>query len=316
MHLNFNQMKKILLFTIPALFLVILACEKEIKIDQNEYAPKAVLNCLLNPDKDTILANLSESRDMLYDKGDFPGIQGASITLFDNGANVGTFTNIANGDYILPYTVLSEHTYKIEITNTKFDNLTATTKVPKPGLISSITYDMNILNQELKTDINITFQDNPNEDNYYGIASTRIDTNKLETPPTYQGYEYYPPYPSSYFCTEDLVIEYPQNDIETDNCGTLMLFSDKTFNGNNYTLKINSSYNYYQEISDTMFYTKIKVFFKTYNEDYYKYVLSTKLAQENYGNPFAEPVRIYNNIDGGFGIFGALNTVIDSVEFN
>jgi hypothetical protein len=295
---------------------MLMACEKEIKINQNEYAPKAVLNCLLNPDKDTVWAKLSESRDMLYDKYDFPSIDDATIKLYDNNVNIGIFTFSGEGQYFLPYTVLAEHTYKIEITNTKFNDLTASTVVPNPGVISSISVDLTVVNADLNADISIVFQDNGNEQNFYGVEVSRIDTNKYEPIPSYTGYEYHPPYPNRYFCTKDLIVEYPQSEMDVENCADLMLFSDNTFNGNSYNFKCNNTYSYYGEISDTMFYTKIKVIFKTYNEDYYKYALSTKLAQDNYGNPFAEPVRIYNNVEGGFGIFGSLNTIIDSLEFN
>ncbi len=297
----------------------IIACEKEVKVNQDDYAPKAVLNCLLNPYLDTVIAELSESRDMLYDKGIFPPIKNATIILYDNGVNVGTFTEIFDGKYILPYTVIKGHSYKIEVSNTKFDDLSATTIVPNPAIINSFNVEMLLLPDNVKANIDINFKDAPNEGNYYGIAMERIDTNRLEAPPSYPGYEYHPPYPQTYFCSSDLNIEFPTEELESGVCSDLILMSDKGFNGQNYNFNCYSEYYLYNngiEVTDTTYYTKIKLYFKTYNEDYYKYVLSTKIAQWNYGNPFAEPVRIYNNITGGFGIFGALNTVVDSVSFN
>ncbi len=312
-------MKNIKLLLIPALTFIFIGCEKEIKVNQENYAPKTVLNCLLNPLSDTVRANLSESRDMLYDKNDFPPIKNATIVLYDNNVNVGTFTETSDGQYVLPYTVTAGHTYKITVTNTKFDDVFATTIVPNPAIINNFNVDLVLMPDNLRANININFKDSPNEDNFYGVAMERIDTNRLEAPPSYPGYEYHPPYANTYFCSSDLNIEFPNDELDGGACSDLVLFSDKGFNGQDYNFNCYSDYFIYlggAEITDTTFYTKIKLFFKTYNSDYYKYVLSTKIAQWNYGNPFAEPVRIYNNIEGGFGIFGALNTAVDSVSFN
>ena len=39
------------------------------------------------------------------------------------------------------------------------------------------------------------------------------------------------------------------------------------------------------------------------DKPFYKYVVSNEAYQAAHNNPFAEPVQVYTNITGGFGIF-------------
>jgi hypothetical protein len=43
-------------------------------------------------------------------------------------------------------------------------------------------------------------------------------------------------------------------------------------------------------------------------EDYYKYRKSIQLQQDNDGNPLAQPVQVFTNIEGGLGIFAGAAT--------
>jgi len=38
-------------------------------------------------------------------------------------------------------------------------------------------------------------------------------------------------------------------------------------------------------------------------EDFYRYQQSIRLQQENDGNPFAQPVQVFSNVQGGYGLF-------------
>lgn len=39
------------------------------------------------------------------------------------------------------------------------------------------------------------------------------------------------------------------------------------------------------------------------SESYYRYIRSLMILEENRGNPFAEPARVFSNVEGGIGIF-------------
>ena len=88
-------------------------------------------------------------------------------------------------------------------------------------------------------------------------------------------------------------------------------FKDDFFDGKTYTIDANAEYlNLYSY--------KIKFYVKLYSlsEDNYKYRLSYGKFIESGNNPFAEPVQVYNNIDGGYGIFGGEVVSIDSVTID
>ena len=38
------------------------------------------------------------------------------------------------------------------------------------------------------------------------------------------------------------------------------------------------------------------------SEDYFRYKRTYSLQEESSGDPFAQPVNVYNNIENGFGI--------------
>ncbi|MDX5319932.1 MAG: DUF4249 family protein, partial [Bacteroidota bacterium] len=50
------------------------------------------------------------------------------------------------------------------------------------------------------------------------------------------------------------------------------------------------------------------------DEHLYKYQTTFDAAESAQDNPFAEPVIIYSNIEGGIGIFGGLNRQFRTFE--
>jgi hypothetical protein len=55
--------------------------------------------------------------------------------------------------------------------------------------------------------------------------------------------------------------------------------------------------------SNTEFYPSIIVTLRTISEDFYNYKITGSLHDNSSGNPFAQPVNVYKNIENGFGIF-------------
>jgi hypothetical protein len=61
--------------------------------------------------------------------------------------------------------------------------------------------------------------------------------------------------------------------------------------------------------------TIIVVSLMSLSEDYFKYKLSLEKYQETAGDPFAQPVQVYSNVENGFGIFGGYSVYRDSLFF-
>jgi hypothetical protein len=63
---------------------------------------------------------------------------------------------------------------------------------------------------------------------------------------------------------------------------------------------------------------KKTIFFRLYSitEDYFKYIQTLNLYQKSYDNPLSDPVLVYSNIKGGYGIFAGAAVSRDSIVFH
>jgi hypothetical protein len=53
---------------------------------------------------------------------------------------------------------------------------------------------------------------------------------------------------------------------------------------------------------------------RTVSEEYYRYFAALSRQRQSFQSPFAEPVILFDNIDGGQGVFAGYNTVRDSLD--
>jgi hypothetical protein len=87
-------------------------------------------------------------------------------------------------------------------------------------------------------------------------------------------------------------------------------FSDITFE------KTSKTFTLYLILVDGIFFPDAKYIFtlKHVSKEYYKYYSTVTLQQSTEGDPFAQPVSIFSNIEGGFGIFARYNESSAGVE--
>ena len=52
---------------------------------------------------------------------------------------------------------------------------------------------------------------------------------------------------------------------------------------------------------------------RSVTEEYYRYFAGLSRQKQSSDSPFSEPVIIYDNIDGGLGIFAGYNSSVDSL---
>jgi hypothetical protein len=59
------------------------------------------------------------------------------------------------------------------------------------------------------------------------------------------------------------------------------------------------------------------VYFRLYSitEDYFKYIQTLNQYYKNYDNPLSDPVQVYSNVTGGYGIFAGAAVSSDSLVF-
>ena len=288
-------MKKICLAAVA--LVTMWACEKEIPLKQDEAEPRIVVNGLFQAE-DTVWIQLSESRNVLY-KEELPNITNATAQLLDKNSNVlGDFTHDTDGRYYVPgvFPVAGE-TSGLNVSAPNLKSVKATSEAP--SLLSDFTVDtVAAPNDELE--FTIRFQDDPDQINYYGISITYFGTwiNEFGEEEMYQ---------DSYISTKEFYVTNGEEDVDGTKYAQEFFFSDASLNGQMITFKARK-YNY--EFEDSGFF-KIQV--KSLSEDASKYKVSYAKYLEVQGSPFAEPVQVYSNIEDGFGIFGGISAVKDTI---
>ena len=91
------------------------------------------------------------------------------------------------------------------------------------------------------------------------------------------------------------------------------LFSDETIDGQTHEFRIRTSLNLDREGRSE---TKAYITLASLSSDYYRYRVSRRPLDEDFDlqNPFAEPLQLYSNVEGGVGIFAGANVVRVSIE--
>lgn len=78
-------------------------------------------------------------------------------------------------------------------------------------------------------------------------------------------------------------------------CFSNLYFSDNYFKNNEFEIVV--------DISDFSTSLKKSIIIEVLNNDYWEYLKSLQIAQENAGNEFATPAQVYTNVENGAGVF-------------
>ena len=291
-------MKIVKSISVTASFILFLvSCEKAIVLEQEEIAPRIVVNALIS-DSDTIWIDLSESRPILYEEP-LPPILVASAQLVDeNETEIGTFTSNGNGKYYLTDVELTAgNTYGLKVNAPDFTGITAYSIIPSLTSITSIDTTTDVPYNQME--FTLQFTDNPVNKDYYGVMieyfGSWIDEEGTSND------IYWP-----YFSTNEFYVN-ASSDIDGAKYEREFLFSDESFNGN--AVSFTGLQGRFTPTGEPGYYV---ITLKTMSEDVYKYKVSYQKYQNSQG-PFAEPVQVYSNISEGFGIFGGMEVYRDTL---
>jgi hypothetical protein len=284
-------MKKHLVFGLLVLGFM-LSCDKKLKYKEDDSKELMVINCVMEAN-DLITVSLTRSYSTIGNQnvGDLTIVSEANLKLIDETTgDVYTVNQIsADNNYHFSTTALAGHSYYIEVTHPDFPTASARCKMPDMVYVNS--WDTLTLSS---TEKKFSFQFNdPQEENYYGIRRSVIDANT--------GVEQ----EDGFNEVEGLL------NVNKNYWGSHLLFSDDQLTSSSPTLGVrfmDYSSNGGAEING------YKVLFSHVSKELYLYSKTSNLIQENEFNPFAEPVRIYCNIENGYGIFAGFSTTVVFVE--
>ena len=291
-------MKK--LFLLLSISLVYISCEKIIPFEGDVNVPKLVINSIFESDS-TFKVHVSSSRSVI-DTASFQNIEDAIVTIKDDNGNIiETLNHIDNGFYSGQTYPSQNKIYTLKVNHPNYNNISASDSLPSPITINNV--DTLKVEDPINGDrlqISMNFDDPENTQNYYLIETYSVneylviknsDTTEYELDTTKQ-----------YMVLTDEVFQNGGSPWREQG-----LFNDLLFNGQNKTLELEIPYEDISEIGigyEWSYKTKsARVYLHNISKSYYYYRTSLELYQSASGNPFAQPVQVYSNIENGFGVF-------------
>ena len=277
-----------------------ISCEKVIPFDGDVNTPKLVINSVFESDS-TFKVHVSSSRSVI-DTASFNNIDDAIVTIKDGNENIiETLNHVENGFYKGQTFPQENQTYILEVNHPNYANITASDSLPSPITINSVDTSTIIdpINGN-RLQISMNFDDPENTQNYYLIETYSVneylviknsDTTEYELDTTKQ-----------FMVLTDEVFQNGGSPWRDQG-----LFNDLLFNGQNKTLELeipNDSWSGSEDGYDWSYQTlTLRLYLHNITLSYYYYRTSLELFQNASGNPFAQPVQVFSNVENGFGVF-------------
>lgn len=323
--------------------LILTSCEKNIDFKSGDLKPKLVVNSVLYAGSNYKYVRVEKSRSILNEKNYFEALPNTNVKLYEDGvflselpfvSRLDTFHEYLNYGVVKTYpyengyyidsthVVKSGSTYRLEVLAEGFDLVTAETTVPYPTKLNNLDITLeessgNNFYSPFNIKCRLNLSDNKSEDNYYRLYTRQeqgldlsnymysgyygygYEIDSMVTDTIIQLLQY-----SVYIDSQDPVLTSSTN---TDIFGTdetSSFFTDELMTSGNYTLSFNiyAQREIYTEIGE---YLKVAAIIENISKELYFYAKSQELQADVRENPFAEPVPVYSNINGGIGIFGS-----------
>jgi hypothetical protein len=281
------------------IIIILNGCESIVDVDLPKMKPQVVVNSFFSPDSN-VKVHLSKSKRILenddYDENwnlKIDIIENASVELWSENNFVTNLSYLKNGNYSTSdFFPIANKEYNVVINVPEYNLINAADKIPAKVEIKNVEWNIIEHNEYwLESELAITFQDIPNENNYYMLS---LFTEEVYNNLNYRNYIYY--------SSNDIVLSEKNilEDNEQSYIGSNAIFTDEIFSGNEYTLKVK-----FDLFSITQ---KITVNINTLSETMYKYFKSLEQQNNAGDNPFAEPVFVNSNVKNGLGIFAGYNS--------
>ena len=291
------------------LLFVLSGCEKEINLEHMRPEPKLVLNCLA-VQGDTLSVELSRTWFYADNKVKDIFVSGADVKLYVNDVFRESLSEVAVKYEELDidavryksssYIPVAGDRIRLVASRNGFKDVEAVTEVPRPCSVSGFE-----LQQESVRDTTEWF-----DDAYIHLAQNNT---------VYSWYSFRPDYGSEpVFAVQNSTLD---QIFGYDGVGGYngLAFSDELFDGKSYQFKIpwKISLSYTQSVDYTPYIYRCYLY--SVSRSYYNYMKTMNDLYESgfVGDlaeiGFAEPVRIYSNVEGGTGILGG--SCMESWEF-
>jgi hypothetical protein len=283
--------RKFYLWTLLPGCLFIGSCETTVDIDIPFEKPQVTLNAEL-VDNTSPEVRLTYSRHILDDNWEFEPVTQAEVKLIMENETYSLSYDTENQVYSnLDYLIEGGKEYRVEVLLAGYDIVSASEKVPDQVPVKQLIYNGTAQSDiwSSSDDITLVFDD-PAGDNFYEI--------------------------SAYYFREDYYIDQDGNQIwytenypiylapknptyENDfNTNGAVLIDDKLFEGKEANIDFFTEGIYLGQENGG----EIHFVLKAVSSSYYLFRSTYGLQDWNDGDPFAQPVQVYSNIENGIGI--------------
>jgi hypothetical protein len=284
-------------------------CEKDVDFKGKKIASRIVINSIIHAKSDTNTIKISES---VFDYA------GQQPDIVEN-PEIHLIINDKECNQIWMDTIVDIHTYykfvsKLDVDD-KIDLSVHTKKhgtvkgydnVPNTTEIRNIKTSWFRENDRTYLRLFVTLKDSSQEQNFYRII-VKTKTDLIH--PSVQAPIVYWDLHEVFTDDEMLFNNLTATDEDGKSLNFFRIFSDELFQGQEYTLNVFILHdNYAENIDNDYVRQSVKVEIQTLSEKLYQNFHSQELASGIIGDVFSEPVKIYTNIQGGYGILGIYNT--------
>lgn len=276
------------------------ACEKIIPFDADVSSSKLVVNSFFSTDS---VWNVHISNSLsVVDQANLKNIENATVQIKNASGNViENLTHTGNGFYKGASYPSDGTNYTVEVSASGYKSITAQDYIPNRPVITAVDTASGTVEGEPTTKITVSFND-PSGANYYQLELNIATWEYIYNNGVITDSVFHPGKSIEYF-TSDPSFENPN-----EGWNTKGLFKDLLFDGQSKTISVqvaegspNGQWGRVDHI-DAIITSSTKVA--------YNYNLSYQLFQNNSGNPFAQPVQVYSNVDKGFGVFAGVNRTL------
>jgi hypothetical protein len=303
-------MDKLIKYFAPITIMVVLflsGCYEVTEVNVPFNNPSLVINSVFTPDSSwAVSVTLNQQ---IFDKTDFKTVDDAMVTISENNVPVETLKSTGNGRYKSENKPVAGRSYEITVNSSKYGVAKANSFIPLPVQLMEAEVVQAGTATGSDALVKIRFQDVPSTTNYYQLVILWQGSKTVVT-----GWSSTQELKTSQTTTVDS--KDPAISIR-DEIGSSILaygdgysFKDSFFDGQETELTFSCRYFADAQWTDQ----KLVIMLRSISEEMFLYKRTMLLQYYFEGDPFSQPVHVFNNIENGYGIFAGYS--VHTVERN
>ena len=277
------------------------ACTTVVDFDIPLDKPWVVVNSLFSPDS-VWQVKVTYSKNILdiAPGSNFLSIRNAVVTIHDPGNLViETLTGSSDKSNLYSYKGKTKpmpgQSYSVQVSIKDEHIRQSINKVPTYVPITSVEVDSSRVIDGGPIEMKINFKDPATEKNYYTLKIIED--------------AFYIFNKDTVWYTQEIFYEVVKQSLSNDERGLEKLVNDNLFNGKDYTFHVNL-YNRRYSFGSQIFQQHVRVVLLSISEEYYRYFTTKSLQDYTNGDPFAQPVQVFTNVENGLGIFAGYSSSV------